>query len=261
MKKKAHGHVNHERYLVTYSDLITLLLAFFIILYSMSSPDAEKMKALANQLSLQFHPSAESILPPLDSDKNISERKYRKTVTSEEKQTMASVAEQNNLRKVKEKIEEQIKEHHLEGSVQTNLSDSGLKIILTDKILFNSGSAQLNNPQSIHLLDEIAVILVTISNPVSIEGHTDNVPISNGQYPSNWELSSARSLSVLREMISSTPQLEAIRFSATGYGEFKAIANNATVEGKEINRRVEILVKRQNQDGLLQPERGDNKNE
>lgn len=258
MKKKGGGHVNHERYLVTYSDLITLLLAFFIILYSMSSPDASKTEALAEQLSIQFHPQTESILPQLDSaTKSVSQRTHGQKATKTEQQTMSSVSEQNSLREIKEKIDKEVKENNLEGKVQTKLSDSGLKVTLTDEILFTSGSATLNNLVSIELLDKIGYILSTIENPVSIEGHTDNVPINNGQYSSNWELSAARSLSVLREMVSYTPTLNPSRFSATGFGEFKPIASNSNEGGRKANRRVEILVKRENPNGLLKPERGD----
>jgi len=257
MKKKHEGHVNHERYLVTYSDLITLLLAFFIILYSMSTPDAKKMESLANQLSIQFHPQSESITPPLDSNKNVSERTRGAAATEQEQKTMASVSEQNSLREAKEKIEKEVKERGLEKDVKTSLSDSGLKITLTDKVLFETGSAVLNNSNTMGLLDEIGFILSTIDNPVSIEGHTDNIPINNPQYPSNWELSAARSLSVLREMVAFTPVLDPTRFSATGFGEFKPIADNSSGAGRQKNRRVEILVKRQNADGLLKAERGD----
>ncbi|MED4285571.1 flagellar motor protein MotB [Priestia megaterium] len=260
MKKKHEGHVNHERYLVTYSDLITLLLAFFIILYSMSTPDAKKMEALANQLSIQFSPQAESISPSLDT-KNLSERKRGQEATEQEQKTMASVSEQNSLREAKEQIEKEVKERGLEKDVKTSLNDSGLKITLTDRVLFETGSAILNNKNTMGLLDEIGYVLSTIANSVSIEGHTDNVPINNPTYPSNWELSAARSLSVLREMVSFTPTLEPTRFSATGYGEFKPIADNGSDAGRQRNRRVEILVKRSSSDGLLKAERGDNKNE
>lgn len=257
MKKKDHGHTNHERYLVTYSDLITLLLAFFIILYAMSSPDEAKIESLSEQFSAAFHPRTESVMPPMES-RNIGDRKYRETMTDEEKKTMNSVSEQNSLRKVKEQIDKEVEERGLEGKVKTNLTDEGLKIILTDEILFSSGSAVLNNPVSIQLIGEIGTILSTIENYISIEGHTDNVPINNAQFPSNWELSAARSLSVLREMDSFTPKLDPTRFSATGYGEFRPIADNNTESGKEINRRVEILVKRTYSDGMLKPvERGE----
>lgn len=253
MKKKGHGHVNHERYLVTYSDLITLLLAFFIILYAMSSPDEAKMEALADQLTVAFHPKVDSVMPPLESNKNIGERKHREAATEQERKTMSSTAEQNSLREVKEKIDNEAKKNGLESKVKTKLSDEGLKIILTDEILFSTGSAVLNNPDSKHLIGSIGFILSSIENPVSIEGHTDNVPINNGIFPSNWELSAARSLAVLREMSSFTPSLDPTRFSATGYGEFKPISDNDTEIGKNINRRVEILVNRQNEDGLLKP--------
>ncbi|MGF7535749.1 flagellar motor protein MotB [Bacillus mexicanus] len=250
MKKKAHGHVNHERYLVTYSDLITLLLAFFIILYAMSSPDESKLEALAEQLTLAFHPSAESLLPQLNSQGGES-RQRGQAATSEEQKTMESVSEQSSLRKVKEKIDEEAGKQGVSGEIQTKLTDEGLKIVLTDDILFNSGSATLKDEKSTAIIGNIGLILSTINNPVTIDGHTDNIPISNSQYPSNWELSAARSLSVLREMVNFTPKLDPTRFSASGYGEYRPVADNSVEHGRKANRRVEILVKRENQDGLL----------
>lgn len=260
MKKKNHGHVNHERYLVTYADLITLLLAFFIILYAMSTPDAQKMQQMANSLSMAFHPQTSSIMPPLASNKETSIRKHREQLTDNEKKTMAAVSEQNSLRKIQKQIDKEIESKELSGKVKTNLTDAGLKIILTNEILFDSASANLNNPTSIKLLDEMGTILTTIDNPVSIEGHTDNIPISNSQYPSNWDLSAARALSVLREMASVQRLIEPMRFSASGFGEFQPIADNKTQSGQQANRRVEIVIKRQNSDGLLQTKRGGAKN-
>lgn len=260
MKKKGHGRVNHERYLVTYSDLITLLLAFFIILYAMSSPDESKMEALAEQLSLAFHPSAESLLPQLNSSQGGESRQRGQAVTAKEEKTMASVSEQSSLRKVKEKIDAEASRQGVSGEIKTKLTDEGLKIVLTDDILFNSGSATLRDKKSSAIIGNIGLILSTINNPVTIDGHTDNIPISNSQYPSNWELSAARSLSVLREMVNFTPKLDPTRFSASGYGEYRPVADNETEEGRKTNRRVEILVKRQNQDGLLKAG-GETKNE
>lgn len=249
-KKKHRGHVNHERYLVTYSDLITLLLAFFIILYAMSENNPEKMKQLADAFTIAFHPNTESILENTLNTR-LAGNKKREHVTEQENEMMKSVAEQSNLRKTKEQIDEQIQQQGMEASVTTTLSPEGLRIILTDEILFESGSANFRQPVNLSLIDFISDLLITVPNPVVVEGHTDNVPIQTNQFPSNWELSAARSLTVLRYMAQSDNAVHPERFSATGYGEFKPLGSNGTADGRKKNRRVEILIKRMNPDGLL----------
>lgn len=254
-KKKNHGHVNHERYLVTYSDLITLLLAFFIILYAMSENNPEKMKAVELALQLAFNPQTQTIVS-LQTDATKSAKDKRAQATQEEQKMMKSVAEQNDLRKLKEKIDKEIKQEGLQNSVHTQLDQDGLRIILTDEILFDSGSADFKKPSNLSILQFVSFLLGETINPVTIEGHTDNVPIATSQFPSNWELSAARSLTVLKYIVSQNPHLQPDRFSATGYGEYKPIASNKTEAGRKENRRVEILIQRIYKDGLLFPNQG-----
>jgi len=247
-KKPHEEHVNHERYMVTYADLITLLLAFFIILYAMSDVNKAKFEELASSLQVAFNSGSPTVLN-LQVAQN-KEIKKRQPATEKEMETMKAVKEQNELRKIQEKIDQEIKKEGLQDKVKTQLTDEGLKILLTDKILFQTGQAVLKE-ESLQIISTISTTLADIQNPVQVNGFTDNIPIQTQQFPSNWELSSARSLSVLRFLLENNKQLLPTRFAATGYGEYKPIASNDTEEGRNINRRVEILIERLNSDGLM----------
>lgn len=239
-RKKPHEeHENHERYLVTYSDLITLLLAFFIILYAMSSVDESKFTAFSDSLSVAFNQSSDAILT-LDGTSN---KQARTETTDAELQKMKKMKEDGQLEKVKAKVEEMIKEKNLKDKINVKLDKDGLRIILTNEILFESGDATIK-PSMYEVLKNIGVLVETLDNPISISGHTDNMPIATVRYPSNWDLSTARAVAVLKEMLKEEPSLDPARFTASGYGEYHPIGDNRTVNGQQQNRRVEILVKR-----------------
>ncbi|PGK51368.1 flagellar motor protein MotB [Priestia megaterium] len=240
-RKKPHEeHENHERYLVTYSDLITLLLAFFIILYAMSSVDQDKFDAFSQSLSVAFNHGTTS---PIEFDGTYN-KNARKEATQEELKEIKDAKENNQLKQVKEKIDKVISDKKLTQQIETKLDDEGLHIILTNEILFESGDAKVK-PQMRSVLRNIALLIDSIPNEVSISGHTDNLPISTPLYPSNWELSAARAVSVLKETLKSDPNLKPNRLSAAGYGEHHPAASNNTEKGRQKNRRVEILIKRE----------------
>ena len=252
-KKKRVEKDNAERYLVPYADLLTLMLAFFVVLYAMSSVDEKKMETLGESFASAFNVSPQS--QPAGFEKQIHTREQRKPVSQEEIKQMKSVSEQNNLRELKKQIDEKIKEEHLEKDVSTNLNETGLRILLTNRVLFETASATLVNESSKKLIKDIGIILIGIDNPVSIEGHTDNIPIKTEEFDSNWELSSSRDLTILKEMTKNKIGLNPGNFSATGYAEFKPLTENESAEGRQVNRRVEIVIKRISGDDLLTPER------
>jgi chemotaxis protein MotB len=253
-KKKRVEKDNAERYLVPYADLLTLMLAFFVVLYAMSSVDEKKMETLGDSFASAFNVTP--ISQPAGFEKQIHPREHRQPVSDQEINQMRSVSEQNSLRELKKQIDEKIKEEHLESDVSTNLNETGLRIVLTNKVLFETASATLTNTHSIKLIGDIGVILKGVENPISIEGHTDNIPIKTEEFDSNWELSSSRALSILREMTKSYNGLNPGNFSATGYAEFRPLVENVTVEDRTRNRRVEIVIKRISGDDLLTPEKG-----
>lgn len=258
-KKRPEGHINVERYLISYADIMTLLTALFIVLFAMSDVNEQKMKQVADSFQNAFYGKGSNELIDLEIGRNPELRKPT-TATESEMRMMRSVAEQNELRKIKEKIDAKIREENIETKITTQITKDGLKIVLTDEILFESGSAQLKN-DFISVLNTIAVLIKEVDNPVQISGFTDNIPISTAKYPSNWELSTDRAISVLRYMLKADKSLEPTRFSAAGYGEYKPIASNKTKEGRQMNRRVEILIERMNPEGLMEPNEGGVKSE
>jgi len=151
--------------------------------------------------------------------------------------------ENENLREAQEKLEQYIKENNLEDQVSTELTEDGLMIRLKEKALFASGSASLQG-QAEQIVPVIAALLSSLPERVTISGHTDNVPISTAQFPSNWELSSSRAVNLMRGLMGAQPSLNPARFSALGYSEYRPIASNDTEEGRAQNRRVEVFIAR-----------------
>ena len=245
---------NTERYLVPYADLLTLMLAFFVVLYAMGSPDQEKMESLGDSFASAFNITLES--QPVGFEKQNHIRQKRVATTDEDVDQMKAISEQNNLRELKRKIDTKIKEEGLDVEVKTNLVADGLHIVLTNEVLFDSASAKLTNEKSKALIREIGIILKDIQNPISIEGHTDNIPIKSEEFDSNWELSASRALTILKEMTNGKVGVNPGNYSATGFAEYKPLVKNDTKENKAKNRRVEIIVKRLSGENLLTPEKG-----
>lgn len=218
---------NAAPWLVTFNDVMTLLMTFFVMVFAMSSLDFMKMKSFTGALQ-----SALGVL---------------------EEGTMTSVALVDSLEDLaaqggwnvdgeeeRESIGAAITDLDAEVGVSVQMSDRGALITLKDTVLFGSGRAEIS-ADAFPLLDKIAFILKRSSFPISVEGHTDNVPISTGRFPSNWELSVARAVIVVRHLCEKggmPPQ----RLSAAGYGESKPLVPNDTPEHRASNRRVEIIL-------------------
>ena len=157
----------------------------------------------------------------------------------------AALKEQSSFAALKQKLDAYAKSHGFAKDVQTVIDRRGLVVrVLTDQLLFASGEATLQ-PQGLPLLTEVSQLLnLDRSHPITVEGHTDNVPIASAQYPSNWELSTARATTVVRFLISKGADRE--RLGAVGYADLHPIASNATAAGRARNRRVEIVLQRIN---------------
>ena len=236
---KPHDEELNEAWLLPYSDLMTLLLALFIALFAMSQTDASKMQALAQAFTAAFNMGGPSFFSGMGPSTSMNSA----TTQGQDNANSAYMQENENLREAQEKIEQYIKENNLQDQVSTELSEEGLMIRLKEKALFASGSAALEG-QAEQIVPVIASLLASLPERVTISGHTDNVPISTAQFPSNWELSSARAVSLMRGLMGAQPSLNPARFSALGYSEYRPIASNDTAEGRAQNRRVEVVIAR-----------------
>lgn len=228
----------NETWLLPYADMLTLLLALFIVLFAASSIDAEKyhrmMIALNDKLS-GGHGILDLSAPPLEEGKDGD--KEEKVDEEEEKKAQ----EREDLLRLKENIDQYIKDNKLGGELETSLSSDGLLLTIMDNALFDSGSAEVK-ADALPIAEAIAELLVeSAPRKIVVAGHTDNVPISNANFRSNWELSSHRALNFMKILLDRA-DLDPRNLSATGYGEYHPVASNDTPEGRERNRRVEVLI-------------------
>jgi chemotaxis protein MotB len=254
-RRSGGDHEEHadERWLLTYADLITLLMALFMVLFSMSVVNKSKLEVLKQSLHNAFSPH---VLPGGESIKesggnaqiaDIQPQVHTRPSSASETRTQMTAAaaakDDQQLRQLKAQVDNQAKASGVSGKVQTKITARGLVIdILTDHLLFNSGDARVQ-PAGMALLDRIAPLLrKQSSRAVDIEGHTDSMPIHGTVYPSNWELSTARASAVVRALIAMGLAPE--RLTATGRAYLDPSATNATEQGRARNRRVEIVLPR-----------------
>lgn len=255
---------NSERWLLTYSDLITLLMIFFVVLYSMSKVDAQKFQAVAESLNKALSggvpakmemstspsgpslietgtPSAATTVPGKDKDPS-------KTTDSanEGKNGQGNTdAENLSIEAIKAKLDKFATDNGIESKLVSSVEERGLVVSIQETLLFGSGSADINN-RARDILKSISTVLASSSNQIRVEGHTDNLPINTAKFPSNWELSVIRSTNVVQILQSAgiTPS----RLSAAGYGEYRPIASNDTIDGQSRNRRIDLIILRSKYD-------------
>jgi chemotaxis protein MotB len=242
MKRRAAHRANHERWLVSYADFITLLFAFFVVLYASSQADMKKRKQVADAVKEAF--SEMGAFDPGSRTLSISNAGGESTAGEPAVIPMPLPSEQT-IEELKQTIDriltEQVAQGHLgRGSVTTRITPDGLVISLNDAGFFASGSAEVT-PSSLHTLSTI--IDAMPNRPVRIEGHTDNVPIHTAQFATNWELSTARASAIAR-LILERGTIDAAKISAAGYAEFHPVATNDTEAGRTQNRRVDIILLR-----------------
>lgn len=242
-KKEKGEHEFNETWLLPYSDLMTLLLALFIVLFASSAVDAQKFQSMSKVFSEIFTGGTGIVDYESIEQKNGEELadETKEKLEKAKEQTQVSVDEQTTLSATQERVNQYILEKGLTGQLKTSLTSEGLLVTINDSVLFDSGSADVRE-EDIAVAKEISDLLVTDPpHNVIISGHTDNVPIQNSNFSSNWELSVMRAVNFMK-IILENDQLDPRMFSAKGFGEFQPIASNDTEEGKAKNRRVEVLI-------------------
>lgn len=236
---------NLERWLISYADFITLLFAFFVVLYAISSVNEGKYRVLSDSLVSAFKTIPRSLDPVQIGEINRIKKKSFVDAISHEPQVNSPQELGNDsqasmsLREMASEIEKAMASLIKEGTVNVRQSDNWLEIEINTSILYPSGSATFVRSAR-PVLTEIAGILAPFGSPVNVEGFTDNLPIKTIAYPSNWELSAARAASVVHLFAKSG--VEPSRMSAIGYGEHRPVASNDTPAGRSANRRVVIAV-------------------
>ncbi|MGO0881339.1 flagellar motor protein MotB [Clostridioides difficile] len=221
---------NNERWLLTYSDLITLLMIFFVIMYSMSNVDAEKYKQLSQSLNSAFGGSPGVIE---------GGQSKMEPVVDPNNNNLDSL-QNPEVKEVAENIQNYLNESGLSNSVSLKAQDRGLVISLKDTILFDTGKAVIINDSRDKII-KIGKMLNEMNSYIRVEGHTDNLSIKNSEFKSNWDLSVMRATNVVQLLIDSAG-IAPNKLSAVGYGEFRPIADNSSPEGKSKNRRVDIVL-------------------
>lgn len=236
-KRKQEGHENEERWLITYADMITLLMAFFLMMYSMSVLNVAKFRDLAISVRSEFGTAA------MAGGLGI----MRGNGSDADQPVIAPQGGKMDLIAAMGEMQDFIEEQDLQGEVEATIDERGLVFtILTDKALFAKGKATFTD-ETRGVIAEIGKLIKEMPNPVVVEGHTCDLPISTAEFPSNWELSTARATNVLRYLGGQAGILKS-RLSASGYADSRPKLPNTSEESRAKNRRVEIVVAGESED-------------
>lgn len=242
-KHKKHEEHIDESWLLPYSDLMTLLLALFIVLFASSSIDQSKLDKMSQVFTEIFEGSSGF----MDHTSVIENPSSITDGLSE--QEAAYIQDQRELKEIQERIDNFIAVNELESTFATKITDEGLLITIRDSILFDPGKADVKQDYQSIAVELSKLLQLDPARHIVVTGHTDNVPQNNAEFSSNWELSVMRAVNLMSLIMSSNQNLDPKYFSAKGYGEYNPIASNDTEAGRAQNRRVEVLIQQ-----LVEPE-------
>jgi chemotaxis protein MotB len=239
-RHEAEEHENHERWLVSYADFITLLFAFFVVMYSLSSINEGKYRIMSDSISLAFREAPGSVAQmAINANAPLSIAIPTKRLPPNVKSDATVLAKREHLKDVAKDINKALAPLVAEGKVKVTEGALGITVDINASVLFAPGDARLDLG-AVRALAAVAQILAPTDFPLVVEGHTDNTPINTPQFPSNWELSGMRASSVVRLFIETG--VDGRRLTATGYADQRPLADNATAEGRQQNRRVAITI-------------------
>ncbi|RXT08151.1 flagellar motor protein MotS [Ammoniphilus sp. CFH 90114] len=246
-RKKKDPPKGAPMWMTTFSDLMTLILVFFVLLFAFSELDAKKFRAFLESFTNNAPFEYNQSIIEFDTQGKMVRGEEVKEEPNDQTGQATSVSEQQiqkrnqeQLDEITKKVQEFLKENQLETNVQASRTPLGVELILQDGLLFRSGEAEIL-PNGVPFLNKLAELFQTLPNQIIVEGHTDNQPISNLVFPSNWELSAARSSRVVRFFIE-RHKLKPDRFVAMGYADTRPVTGNGTPEGRQKNRRVVIAI-------------------
>lgn len=251
-RKKVHHEEaeNHDRWVISYADFITLLFAFFVVMYSISSVNEGKYRVLSDSLVTSFSKPVAGVLlletTGQTSENSIVLKNQNPDNTAESFNTPSddveserSIEEKIQLNEISGKIERMFFNEITNKNISVKNNDEWIEVEIKSSLLFPSGVAELN-PEARPVIKSLAEILKDYENPVQIEGFTDNVPINTMIFSSNWALSSARAVAVVQLLTEAG--VKPHRLAAIGYGEFQPITDNSSEEGRKMNRRVTFII-------------------
>jgi chemotaxis protein MotB len=231
-KKKHEEHENHERWLVSYADFITLLFAFFVVMYSISSVNVGKYRTVSESIKAALNP----IVSPPSSPTPLALSASKAALTAPDAPGSKEVA----VRKLRNLVKGIKASPQLAMVRITEKVNGDIVITIPDQLLFNSGEAAVR-PEALRFLEGLGTAIIELNRHTRIEGHTDNVPIRTAQFPSNWELSSTRAVMVVR-VLSELYGVPADHLAAVGHAETRPVTANADSEQRAKNRRVEVVI-------------------
>ncbi|WP_158736561.1 flagellar motor protein MotS [Alteribacillus sp. YIM 98480] len=236
-RKEKKPQKGSPKWMVTFSDMILLVLVFFVMLFSMSVIDAKKFEAIAE--SFQNRELLDA-LPSMVEFENPDQNPAQDDADSFNGLNSDQSEEEMDLDQLLHEVESYLENNNLSEHISATRDDRGVVLVLQEQLLFESGEAQILS-EAEPFLNKVGTLLQSLPNLVKVEGHTDDRPISTYRYPSNWELSGARASSVIRYLVNNH-SLKQNRFIATGYGETRPIAPNNSKENLRENRRVVIVI-------------------
>jgi chemotaxis protein MotB len=242
--RRQKGHVSHERWLISFADFITLLFSLFVVLYAFARADQRKQTDVTAAIDTAFRTMGvfgkAPVMPAQRAIDATGKQEKEATNAAIEEEVLAPAQVKDDLEKIRRDLQQRLASQVAQHTVAIELGRDGLVISLREAGFFDTGSA-MPRTETLPTLHQIAASLNHAPYDVRVEGHTDNVPIHNSDFDSNWELSSARATRIAR-MLLDMKAIPPDRLSAAGYAEFHPVAGNDTADGRAKNRRVDLVV-------------------